>query len=402
MPQKSNLQKALADFKAGKIIIVADDENRESEGDFVCAASTCTDKHINFLVTHGRGLVCAPISEKRVEQLGLPMMAARNTSRYETPFTVSVEAREGTTTGISAAERAITCRALSDFSKNAGDFVVPGHIFPLRAKNGGVLERDGHTEATIELCKMAKLPQAGVLCEILNDNGTMARMPQLKKLAKKHNLALLTVQEIIDYRLSNEILVEKIAEPQLPTRYGKFKATAYRNKINGEEYIALSSLPLRLPKNSTPVNVRIHSECLTGDVFSSKKCDCGEQLEISLKYIAENGGLLIYMRGHEGRGIGLANKLRAYELQEKGFDTVEANLKLGFPADSRTYAFAAQILKEQGIKTINLLTNNPQKISDLQKFGIKVVKRIPVEVKANPNNAAYLQTKKKRMGHFLE
>jgi 3,4-dihydroxy 2-butanone 4-phosphate synthase/GTP cyclohydrolase II len=387
-----NVLKALSDFKKGKILIIADNENRESEGDFVCAASLCTAQHINFMVTHGRGLVCVPLCEERVAQLNLPMQTTRNTSRFETAFTVSVEAREGTTTGISALERALTVKALANFSKKAEDFICPGHVFPLKAKKGGVLEREGHTEAVADLCRMAMLPQAGVLCEILNPDGTMARMPQLQKISKKHNLTLITVQEIIDYRLANEKLLERIAAPMIPTKYGEFMAVAYKNKINGDEYIALAN-------NGN--NVRIHSECLTGDIFHSLKCDCGEQLDISMKYIAKYGGVLIYMRGHEGRGIGLANKLKAYELQEKGLDTVEANLKLGFDADQRNYAYAAQILKELGIKEVNLLTNNPQKTSELRFYGIKVLKRIPVEIEPNSFNKKYLKTKKEKMGHIF-
>ncbi|MDR1812158.1 MAG: 3,4-dihydroxy-2-butanone-4-phosphate synthase [Candidatus Fibromonas sp.] len=385
--------KALSEFKKGKILIIADNENRESEGDFVCAASLCKPEHINFMVTHGRGLVCAPLSEERVEQLSLPMQTMRNTSRFETAFTVSVEAREGTTTGISAAERALTCRTLANFSKTANDFVSPGHIFPLKAKKGGSLEREGHTEAVVDLCRIAKLPQAGVLCEILNPDGTMARMPQLEKIAKKHKLTLITVQEIIDWRLANEKLVERVAEPIIPTKHGNFRAFAYRNMVNGEEYVALMA--------GAGKNVRIHSECLTGDVFHSLRCDCGEQLEFSMKYISEHGGVLIYMLGQEGRGIGLANKLRAYELQEQGLDTVDSNLKLGFGADHRNYAFAAQILKDLGIKAVNLLTNNPKKISELEFYGIEISKRIPVKIEPNPFNKKYLKAKKEKMGHIL-
>jgi 3,4-dihydroxy 2-butanone 4-phosphate synthase/GTP cyclohydrolase II len=389
----NNISKALSEFKKGKILIIADNENRESEGDFVCAASLCAKEHINFMITHGRGLVCAPLCEERVEQLNLPMQTMRNTSRFETAFTVSVEAREGTTTGISAAERALTCRTLANFSKKANDFISPGHIFPLKAKKGGVLEREGHTEAVIDLCRMAKLPQAGVLCEILNQDGTMARMPQLKRIAKKHKLTLITVQEIINWRLANEKLVERIAAPMVPTKYGDFRVFAYRNMINGEEYVALTA--------GAGKNVRIHSECLTGDVFHSLKCDCGEQLDFSMRYIAKHGGVLVYMLGHEGRGIGLANKLKAYELQEQGLDTVDSNLKLGFAADHRNYAFAAQILKELGIKAVNLLTNNPQKISELEFYGVKVSKRIPVEIEPNSFNRKYLKAKKEKMGHIF-
>jgi 3,4-dihydroxy 2-butanone 4-phosphate synthase/GTP cyclohydrolase II len=393
----NNIKKAIAEFKAGKILLVADNESRESEGDFVCAASLCSEKHINFMVTHGKGLVCAPITEERAEQLNLQMMANRNTSHFETAFTISVEAKHGTTTGISAAERALTCRTLADVSKCAGDFICPGHIFPLKAKKGGCLERDGHTEAVIDLCKMAKLPQTGVLCEVLNSDGTMARMPQLKKIAKKHNISLVRVQDIINHRLANEILVERIAEPFVPTKYGNFKAIAYKNKINGEEYVAF--VALKALKN--PCNVRIHSECLTGDIFHSLKCDCGAQLEYSMKHIAQNGGVLIYMLGQEGRGIGLANKLKAYELQEKGLDTVEANIKLGFKADHRNYAYSAHILKDLGIKSVNLLTNNPKKAAGLEICGIKIAKKIPVEIEPNSFNEKYLKAKKEKMGHSL-
>jgi len=400
-----NVLKALKDFKKGKIIIIADDENRESEGDFVCAASICTQENVNFMVTNGRGLVCAPITEERAAQLNLYMMAQRNSSRFETAFTVSVEAAEGTTTGISAEERALTCRTIADSSKSANDFICPGHVFPLVARRGGVLARDGHTEASVDLCRMVSLPSAAVLCEILNKDGTMARLPQLKKIAKKHNLTLITVQDIIDYRLANEILVERIAEPLVPTRYGNFKAIAYKNKINGEEYVAFAN-PNSIIKgggqaSKTPANVRIHSECLTGDIFHSLKCDCGEQLESSLKYIAEHGGFLIYVRGQEGRGIGLSNKLKAYELQEQGFDTVEANIKLGFRADHRNYAYSAHILKELGVHSVNLLTNNPKKIAGLELCGIKIAKRIPIEIKTNRYNESYLLAKKKKMGHLL-
>ena len=388
-----NISKALSEFKKGKILIIADNENRESEGDFVCAASLCTEGHINFMITHGRGLVCVPLCEERVEQLNLPMQTMRNTSRFETAFTVSVEARDDTTTGISAAERALTCRTLANFSKTANDFVSPGHIFPLKAKKGGAIEREGHTEAVVDLCRMAKLPQAGVLCEILNPNGTMARMPQLKKIAEKHKLTLITVQEIIDWRLANEKLVDRVAAPIVPTKYGDFRVFAYRNRINGEEYAVLMA--------GAGKNVRVHSECLTGDTFHSLKCDCGEQLEFSMKYIAKHGGILIYMRGQEGRGIGLANKLKAYELQELGLDTVDSNLKLGFAADHRNYAFAAQILKDLGIKTVNLLTNNPHKISELEFYGIKVSKRISIEIEPNSFNRKYLKTKKEKMGHIF-
>jgi len=393
----NNIKKAIAEFKAGKMLLIADSENRESEGDFVCAGSLCTEKHINFMVTHGRGLVCAPITEERAEQLNLPMMASRNTSRFETAFTVSVEAKEGTTTGISAAERALTCRTLANFSKRANDFVCPGHIFPLKARKGGCLEREGHTEAVIDLCKLAKLPQVGVLCEVLNPDGTMARMSQLKAISKKHNITLITVQEIIDFRLANEVLVERIAQPFVPTKFGNFKAIAYKNKINGEEYVAF--IASKAFKN--PCNVRIHSECLTGDIFHSLKCDCGAQLDYSMRYINAEGGVLIYMLGHEGRGIGLANKLKAYELQEKGLDTVEANIKLGFKADHRNYAYAAHILKELGIKSVNLLTNNPRKIEGLEICGIKIAKRTPVEIEPNPFNKKYLKAKKEKMGHKL-
>jgi len=396
----NNIPKALQEFKSGKILIVADNENRESEGDFICAASLCKTEHINFMISHGRGLVCAPIAEKRAEQLNLPMMTQRNTSRFETAFTISVEAKHGTTTGISAAERALTVRTLADFSKNANDFVCPGHVFPLKACSGGVLEREGHTEAAVDLCRLAKLPQVGVLCEILNPDGTMARMPELKKIAKKHNLTLITVQEIIDWRLATERLVERVAEPIIPTQYGKFRAIAYRNKINGEEYIAL--VEANLSRGYSTTNARVHSECLTGDMFHSLKCDCGEQLDFSLKYIAERGGVLVYMRGQEGRGIGLANKLRAYELQEQGLDTVDSNLKLGFGVDLRNYALAAQILKNLGIKAVNLLTNNPHKVSQLEFYGIKVSKRIPIEIKPNQFNKKYLKAKRDKLGHLLK
>lgn len=394
----NTVEEAIEDIRAGRIIIVVDDEDRESEGDFICAATHCSAENVNFMVTHGRGLVCTAITNARVTDLHLSMMASNNTSKFETAFTVSVEAREGTTTGISAAERALTSRRLADPRYGAKDFVSPGHTFPLRARDGGVLVRPGHTEATIDLARLAGLEPAGVLCEIMNADGTMARLPELLVIAKTLGIKIITIEDLIAYRHRSEKLVECEASPTIETEDGIFKVYAYRSKVDGVEHIAWVRGPIH---PDTPVNVRVHSECLTGDIFHSMRCDCGQQLNAAMKFIGDNGGVLLYMRGHEGRGIGLVNKLKAYELQEKGLDTVEANTHLGFQPDLRTYGIGAQILADLGIRKMRLLTNNPRKLEGIAGFGLEVVERIPIEMTANRVNQFYLKTKKEKMGHVL-
>lgn len=389
---------AIEDFRAGRIIIVVDDEDRESEGDLICAASLCTAENVNFMATHGRGLVCTAITAARVDELHLSMMATNNASKFETAFTVSVEARDGTTTGISAAERALTSRRLADPRYTMRDFVSPGHTFPLRARDGGVLVRPGHTEATVDLARLSGLEPAGVLCEIMNADGTMARLPELKVIAKNLGLKIITIEDLIAYRHRSEKLVECEAAPTIETEDGVFKVHAYRSKVDGVEHVAWVRGPIH---SDEPVNVRVHSECLTGDIFHSMRCDCGQQLQAAMRYIGEHGGILLYMRGHEGRGIGLSNKLKAYELQEKGMDTVEANTHLGFQPDQRTYGIGAQILADLGVRKMRLLTNNPRKLEGLAGFGLELVERIPIEIAPNRVNQFYLKTKKEKMGHVL-
>lgn len=395
----NTVEEALEEIKAGRIVIVVDDDDREAEGDLICAASNCSTENINFMATHGRGLICTAITTSRVEALNLPMMATRNSSRFETAFTVSVEAREGTTTGISAAERALTSRQLADPQYGAQDFVTPGHTFPLRATEGGVLVRAGHTEAAVDLARLAGMEPAGVLCEIMNEDGSMARLPQLKETAKKFGLKIITTAGLIEYLHRSLCLVECVASPKIPTDWGFFTAYAYRSKVDGIEHVAWVSGDIDY---SQPVNVRVHSECLTGDIFHSHRCDCGQQLEAAMKYVAEHTGIVLYMRGHEGRGIGLSNKLKAYELQEQGLDTVEANHHLGFKADQRSYGIGAQILADLGVRQMNLLTNNPKKIEGLGGYHLEIVKRIPIEFAAKNANKTYLRTKREKMGHFLQ
>ncbi|MGG1635694.1 bifunctional 3,4-dihydroxy-2-butanone-4-phosphate synthase/GTP cyclohydrolase II [Paenibacillus sp. NRS-1760] len=392
-----SVEAALADLKLGKPIIVVDDEDRENEGDLIALADTMTPEVINFMITEARGLVCVPITQERADQLDLPPMVTHNTDYHGTAFTVSVD-YIGTTTGISAFERSETVKALIDPTTKAADFRRPGHIFPLIARPGGVLRRAGHTEAAIDLAVMCGSAPAAAICEIINEDGTMSRLPDLLVFKEKHNLKLITIQELIQYRNEKEKLVERAVDVKLPTDFGTFRAIAYTNLVDNKEHIALVKGDIDPER---PLLVRVHSECLTGDVFHSHRCDCGPQLEAALKQIEEAGsGVLLYMR-QEGRGIGLINKLKAYALQEEGFDTVDANLKLGFPADLRDYGIGAQILKDLGVRQMRLMTNNPRKIKGLEGYGLEVVERIPIQMELKEDNKRYLRTKKSKLGHLL-
>jgi len=393
-----NVEEAIEEIKNGKVIIIIDDEDRENEGDFVCAAEFVTPEIINFMITHGKGLVCISLTGKRLEELELPLMVDENSALHGTQFTITVDAVEGTTTGISAADRAVTIKKMIDPNSRRNDFAVPGHIFPLRAMDEGVLRRAGHTEAVVDLCSLAGLNHARVLCEILQDNGEMARTPQLIELAEKFNLKVLTVKDLIQYRIKKESLVEKITEINLPTSKGNFRMFLFQNKVEKKEHLALVKGEI---DSSKPVLVRMHSECLTGDVFHSLRCDCHDQLNRAIEMIEEEGvGVVVYMR-QEGRGIGLANKLLAYNLQDEGKDTVEANEALGFRADLRDYGIGAQILLQLGIRKIKLLTNNPKKVVGLKGYDLEIVERIPIEILPNENNLRYLETKRDKMGHLI-
>lgn len=397
MREFNSVEDALEALKQGKIILVTDDEDRENEGDFICAAEHATTENVNFMAKYARGLICMPMSAAYCERLGLPQMVSRNTDNHETAFTVSID-YAGTTTGISAAERSMTAlRCVADDAKPE-DFRRPGHMFPLLAKKNGVLEREGHTEATVDLMRLAGLKECGLCCEIMREDGTMMRTPELFALAEKWDLKFITIQALKDYRKRTEKLVERVADTKLPTKYGDFRVYGYQNLLNGEHHVALVKGELG---NGEDVLCRVHSECLTGDVFGSKRCDCGEQLAAAMEAIEQEGrGILLYMR-QEGRGIGLLNKLRAYELQEQGMDTLDANLALGFKGDEREYYIGAQILKDLGVKTLRLLTNNPDKVYQLKDFGMEITERVPIQIAATPFDLYYLKTKQQRMGHLV-
>jgi 3,4-dihydroxy 2-butanone 4-phosphate synthase/GTP cyclohydrolase II len=394
----ATIEAALEDIRAGRMVVVCDDENRENEGDLTMAAQFATPDAINFMAKEGRGLICLALTPERCEEMGLDLMAAKNESAFETAFTVSVEAREGVTTGISAADRAHTIQVAIDPESAPRDLVQPGHVFPLKAKPGGVLERTGQTEAAVDLARLAGLNPAGVICEIMNDDGTMARVDDLVGYCERHGLKMITVADLIAYRRKHDKLVERVVSTSLPTTFGDFVAVGYRSLVDDKHHVALVKGDV---DGREDVLVRVHSECLTGDVFHSLRCDCGEQLESALAMIEREGsGVLLYL-AQEGRGIGLLNKLRAYKLQEQGLDTVDANLKLGLPADLRDYGIGAQILNDLGLTSIRILTNNPKKILGLEGYGLSVSEQIPIEHLANPHNEAYMRAKAERMGHML-
>jgi len=394
----NTIEEAVEEFRRGKVLIVVDDEERENEGDLVCAAEFVTAGVVNLMATHGRGIICAPVDGVRADRLGLSLMVESNTSLHETPFTVSVDYIHGTTTGVSAADRAATIRALADPATEAGELARPGHIFPLRAMEGGVLRRAGHTEAVIDLCRLAGLREAGVLCEILNPDGSMARVTELAATAGRFGLQIITVRDLIAYRMTRDKLVHRLVSTHLPTKYGDFQLHLYRSETDNKEHIALVKGSIDA---TVPLLVRVHSECLTGDVFGSLRCDCNEQLTSAMQMVENAGaGVIVYMR-QEGRGIGLANKLQAYRLQDEGLDTVEANEKLGFRPDLRDYGIGAQILRDLGVCRIKLLTNNPKKVVGLRGYGLEITERVPLEMNPNIVNERYLKTKRDKLGHLI-
>ncbi|MDF1826877.1 MAG: 3,4-dihydroxy-2-butanone-4-phosphate synthase [Legionellaceae bacterium] len=401
----SSMQHALAELRAGRMVILVDDEQRENEGDLVFAAEHVTPEAINFMSCYGRGLICLPMAGPMIDKLGLPMMASRNRSPYGTGFTVSIEAFSGVSTGISAKDRAHTIQVAIDASSTPEDIISPGHVFPLRARDGGVFERQGQTEGSVDLMRLAGLKPAAVICEIINDDGSMSRQDDLNKFSKEHGIPIIHIRDVIEYRIAHEVLVEKVATSRIPLRdHGDFTMTLFHNQMDSAEHFALVKA-VKAPASSKHANqaplVRIHSECITGDLFGSMKCDCGEQLDQSLTKIAEEGGVLIYLR-QEGRGIGLSNKLKAYALQETGMDTVEANEHLGLPVDGRDYGIAFQMLKALGLDSVRLLTNNPRKIEALLQYGMNVVERLPLHVEASCENQTYLKTKREKLGHLLD
>ena len=396
----STIQEAIEDIKNGKMIILVDDEDRENEGDLFMAAQFATAKTINFMARYGRGLICLTLNEETADKLNLKQMVQDNQARFGTAFTISIEARHGVATGISAADRATTIQAAVNPQAKPEDLVSPGHVFPIRAKKGGVLVRTGQTEGSVDLCRIAGLTPAGVICEIMKDDGTMARMPDLEVFAREHKLKIATIADLIDYRMQNESLIRRMAEATIPTSFGgDFKMIVYENDVDDWQHIALVKGEI---KEEDEVLVRVHSECLTGDLFGSRRCDCGDQLHRAMSMVEKEGkGVIVYMR-QEGRGIGLVNKIKAYALQEKGKDTVEANIALGFKEDLRDYGIGAQILADLGVRKMRLLTNNPKKIVGLEGYGIEVIKRVPIEIDPNESNINYMKTKKKKMGHLLK
>jgi 3,4-dihydroxy 2-butanone 4-phosphate synthase/GTP cyclohydrolase II len=395
----STIDEAVEEIRNGRMVIVVDDADRENEGDFIMAAEMATPEAVNFMVTHGRGIVCMPVTRERLDGLQIPLMVSKNNESHGTAFAVSIDIMGRTTTGTSAYDRAATVKAITDPTLTHDDIRMPGHVFPLMAQEGGVLKRAGHTEATIDLVRLAGLYPAGVLCEVLHPDGSMARLPELVRVAREHGLKIISIADLIDHRRRREKLVRRVAEATIPTEHGEFKAYAYESLLDGATHVALVLGDIR---EGERVLVRVHSECLTGDVFGSLRCDCGDQLHGAIAQVGKEGrGVVLYVRGHEGRAIGLTHKLRAYQLQEQGLDTVEANMELGFPPDPRDYGIGAQILADLGVHTMRLLTNNPAKRAGLEGYGLSIVERVPLEARPNPENIDYLRTKREKLGHLL-